>query len=358
MPPEKRRRYDSLEEELIEKAQALIDERKDEDAIQALEKLIALAPEKRDVSETLKSLKFRLSAEQGTRAYEAGEYEKAIDFWTEALKFRPGEERVTAARRRAIMMINKNLLGSLVQKGEGLFKEENYSGAIQAWRDALRLKPGDAKLLAAIQKATQLRDEQQKEELVLLEGAPFLAGVDKEKVELPAFYIDKYPVTNKKFRQFKPTHEYPRAHEMHPAVNVTWEEAAAYAEYVGMRLPTESEWEKASRGVDGREYPWGDEFDPHKCNTREFGGRGRDKKTGTTPVDAIADGASPYGCYDMVGNTWEWTASWYDETKKERTTRGGCSTSIGKASAKCTTRDSFAPDAARSNLGFRCAKDA
>lgn len=86
----------------------------------------------------------------------------------------------------------------------------------------------------------------------------------------------------------------------HPVVWVDLDDARAYAAWAGKRLPTEPEWQLAAQGRDGRRWPWGDAFDPDKCNHRT---------DATTPVDAFPDAASPYGCLDMAGNVWEWTES-------------------------------------------------
>jgi formylglycine-generating enzyme required for sulfatase activity len=97
-----------------------------------------------------------------------------------------------------------------------------------------------------------------------------------------------------------------------PVVGVTWYEAEAYCNWLSeitgqkFRLPTEAEWEKAARWDQGRLWPWGDEWDPDKCNSADG------KLGGATPVGMYPSGASPYGVLDMVGNVWEWCADWWD----------------------------------------------
>jgi len=148
--------------------------------------------------------------------------------------------------------------------------------------------------------------------MVLVPAGEFYFGPDRVKLTLPDFYIDRYPVTNAEYKKFveatgapEPTHwrrgTWPEGKADHPVVNVTWEQAAAYAEWAGKRLPTEEEWEKAARGTDGREWPWGSTFDPSRCNTNESG------IWDTTPVGKYSPaGDSPYGAADMAGNVWEW----------------------------------------------------
>ena len=183
-------------------------------------------------------------------------------------------------------------------------------------------------------------------DMVKVPKGPFLYGKEiiREVIDHD-YWIDKYPVTNEKYRAFVladgcgnqaywssdgwkwktengitvPRFWNDTAWNKvdHPVVGVSSFEAEACAKWAGKRLPTEREWEKAARGEDGREYPWGDEFDKGKCNSTEAG------VGHTTPVTQYPNGISPYACYDMAGNVWEWCADWYDEKKDSRVLRGG-----------------------------------
>jgi formylglycine-generating enzyme required for sulfatase activity len=171
-------------------------------------------------------------------------------------------------------------------------------------------------------------------ELAFIPAGEFLIGSEPKKDEdmyeseqpqhtlyLPDYSIAKTLVTNAQYMFFVEAtgHDVPRhwkgnkplaGKEDYPVVYVTWHDTVAYCNWLSAetgkayRLPSEAEWEKAARGKDGRLYPWGNEWDPQRCNTRESGPRA------TTPAGQYSPwGDSPYGCADMAGNVWEWTRS-------------------------------------------------
>jgi formylglycine-generating enzyme required for sulfatase activity len=140
----------------------------------------------------------------------------------------------------------------------------------------------------------------------------------QRSVAFHRFAIDETLVTNAQFAEFlkssgyKPKHaenflkhwinrQPPAGQEDHPVVYVDLDDARAYAKWAGKRLPKEEEWQFAAQGADGRKYPWGNGMEPGRANGGEI--------KGTTPVKAFPRGRSPFGCYDMCGNVWQWTDS-------------------------------------------------
>lgn len=212
------------------------------------------------------------------------------------------------------------------------------------------------------------------------------------RVELPAFSIDRTPVTNIQFAQFlnvtgpvKSSGERlfdfddadARIHkrdgkwvanpgfENHPVVEASWFGAVDYCAWLGKRLPTEAEWEKAARGTDGRKYPWGNSS-PDKTKAQFQADYNQ-----TVPVESFPRGASPYGALDMAGNTWEWISSAYMRYPYDpkdgredltpgpvRGTRGGGHDSAAEE-ITMTQRGRNLSRSFRSghhNIGFRCAR--
>lgn len=199
-------------------------------------------------------------------------------------------------------------------------------------------------------------------------------------VYLDAFYMDKYEVTNEQYKKFVEETGYHRPscwndarfnRPNYPVVGVTWEDAVAYAKWAGKRLPTEAEWEKAARGTDKRLWPWGNKFDKEKCTVWESDYREAGLR-GTTPVGKYEKGNSPYGCFDMAGNVWEWCADYYDQnyysvspsknpfgpdSGLQRVVRGGGFLYFGHY-ARCAARYRVPWYAQSPQIGFRCAKTA
>ena len=130
----------------------------------------------------------------------------------------------------------------------------------------------------------------------------------QHKVYLTGYWMYKCPVTVAQYRKYchatgRQMPEQPVwSQDDHPIVNVNWHDAADYAHWAGVALPTEAQWEKAARGTDGRVYPWGNDWDSAKCVNATGG---------TKPVGSCSAGASPYGALDMAGNVWQWCADWY-----------------------------------------------
>jgi formylglycine-generating enzyme len=193
------------------------------------------------------------------------------------------------------------------------------------------------------------------------------------RIYIDAFYLDEHEVTNEQYAAFVrsahhrapynwPQGKYPEGKSKFPVVDVSWDDATAYAKWTRKRLPTEAEWERAARGLlEGAKYPWGDAA-PTKADARFNVPDG--------PGEVAKSKPNYFGAYDMAGNVWEWCSDWYDKDyyakapEKNpqgpdggmyRVLRGGSWADIPKY-LTCANR-SWARAGERSpNIGFRCVR--
>ncbi len=222
-------------------------------------------------------------------------------------------------------------------------------------------------------------------EMVLVPGGEFVMGAESEsddnkahKVLVDSFHMDKYEVTNAQYDEFckvtdRKLPEFWGMEEFHsgadypdhPVVGVSWQDAKAYAEWRGKRLPTEAEWEYAARGgLEGKSYPNGEQLEETAANFN-LSGFGGTVAVGRFP-------ANGYGLHDMSGNVWEWTADHYGadyygssplenpkgpEKGRFRVIRGSGWHS-GPYCNRVYYRNALLPQWVDFAVGFRCAKDA
>ncbi|RME75071.1 MAG: formylglycine-generating enzyme family protein, partial [Planctomycetota bacterium] len=271
-------------------------------------------------------------------------WKEALEYYTKARK----EMGILGGNARGLkekIRITKKKWLEEQEKGYALYfnrglkklKSPNPYSATRDFEKALYYKQGDAEVLRYLAFAKTLKN------MVYVPAGYFIMGRSRKdaqldqnqtpenRIYLPGFYIDKYEVTNRQYRKFLTAIQRSHSHSEYchpnepknkdhtpmywtdpdynqddqPVVGVDWYDAYAFAKYVGKRLPTEQQWEKAARGSDGRLWPWGNKWNPNALNHYTTG----PKKP--TVVGSYPLGKSPYGCYDMAGNVWEWTDSKY-----------------------------------------------
>ena len=209
-----------------------------------------------------------------------------------------------------------------------------------------------------------------------LMGSPVGIGSKAEHpqhaVFLSSFYLQEHPVTNEEYRQFKPAHGISQGHEKHPAVEVSWNEARRYAEWLGGGLPTEARWEFAARAGSTSRWSSGDD----EADLGEYAWYG-EPDGGLHPV--ALKKPNPWQLYDMHGNVWEWVQDWYNSKEYQRANDLGPGEAVenpkgpprGRTrvqrggdwyfdadNARSAYRDSYDPDEGLDNVGFRVAFDA
>ncbi len=297
-------------------------------------------------------------------------------YLTESTVAVASEEEATEERieEKEIEKEIEKVIEKVIEKEEVVVEPQEYSQ---------RHKPGD---------------------MVLIPKGKFLYGEVKEEKDIDYdYYIDVFAVTNKQYKEFiddtnrdvpyreeawaepynwdRESRTYRDGMSNHPVVLVSYKDAVDFCKWrtekegEEFRLPTEEEWEKAARGVDGRNYPWGNDFDYKMLNCadnrigkvlkdydewfEEFeNGYYEDNKREvlTTECGRFKEGVSPYGCFDMAGNVWEWTDSIYEDKKADKVMRGG-SWNFEGYYCRCTDRDGSNSDNRTINVGFRCVRN-
>jgi formylglycine-generating enzyme required for sulfatase activity len=199
----------------------------------------------------------------------------------------------------------------------------------------------------------------------------------KHKVYLDPYWIDQTEVTNGQYQLCVKAGSCPEppvcgvgestyqdaTKSLHPVTCLIWDEATLYCEWIGGRLPTEAQWEKAARGTEEYKYPWGTNFESSKCNSQEGSLDGPQAVGSFSP-----EGDSPFGLQDMAGNVWEWTRDWYDieyygrapsenpggpAAGERRSLRGG-SWYANDCSVRTSYRYYDVPQGRSPGVGFRC----
>ncbi len=183
----------------------------------------------------------------------------------------------------------------------------------------------------------------------------------RETISIRGFYIDRYEVTNAQYKQFVDATRYPpplnwdngmypSGTEHHPVTFISWDDAHAFAEWAGKRLPTAEEWEIAARGMNGQVYPWGNTFDLQLIHVDT-------PESGPVPVGTRSDDVSPYEVYDMGGNVTEWTLTQYEGNRDFFVLKGG-SWAGKRFEARGANKTPGEAIYQLSHIGFRCAKSA
>ncbi len=351
----------------VEKTRREIRGQEDNRFVLALEKL------QKDWRETWKE---KSRWDEASRAFE--EFRKTYPRAATDERFLELQRQVEDYRAQSDVVYRK-----VVAEAESLQVKGQIGVALEKLRNALRFYPERTEAVE------RLRGEWEtallEKEMVRINDVEVIVGSDDPSDENPkrafrgkAFRIDRYETTNEEYAAFLAANPERRAPpywkngmmpaggERYPATHVSLRDAEAYVKWAKKRLPTEEEWEKAARFVDGRKFPWGDEFTPpgsseFYANSVEYWQHFKTRNPGPLAVGTFSNGKSGFEVYDVGGNVWEWTSTRVvqeiDGQKTELGVLKGGSFMTSQKALRCANRLLDDADFGHPDYGFRCVKD-
>jgi formylglycine-generating enzyme required for sulfatase activity len=385
---------------LLKQAADASSARKYDDAVAAYEEALKIEPSGK-TQDLLADARYQKHLSASMSLEEDGKFEAAL----KELDAATAVKSTPLATQRRKELERRVTLEKALEAGRALARDGKKDEAIAALTAAMktatrRERRGIVNEIARIKSAETPRQADPVDgktitsrigmKLVLVPGGTYDVGQEDgqadekpvRKVTLSPFYIGAFEVTNAEYRRFNPRHspsQYSKGPN-HPAIGITWEQANEFCVWLSrverarFRLPTEAEWEVAARGAEGRLYPWGN--DPSTTllnwgNPQDKAASQADGHLYTAPVGSYKDAASPFGCYDMAGNVWEWCLDWYDAGAygkgtstdprgprggREKVVRGG-SWYHSAALARSANRHKLDPRSRQPSVGFRVVRE-
>lgn len=295
-------------------------------------------------------------------------YLEAADFYKLALPYASNkkfiEHRIETNLKKH--KETEELFKMWVERAKNYKEKEEWQEALKALKNAMSYKP----LPSDIEKLKkEIEFQISVSGMVLIPEGTAIIGDDKikdhkeSKVKLKAFYMDKYEVSNSRFKQFIEMTGYPliiqfpEGQENYPVMGVNLEDAQAYCKWLGRRLPTEIEWERAARGDNGLKYPWGNSVELNKGNFSNSVKNAKINQYEPLPVDDEKLSISPFGIYGLSGNVLEWTSTQVTKENKNYYILKGGSFLYPVEVSFSANRFYELPHLRLVGVGFRCVKD-
>lgn len=271
---------------------------------------------------------------KGENLFEQNEYRKAIDDFEKARSFISSndqesllDDRINMCKALLLDIVQEAEFSRLCEQAQQALIQKDRDKALQLYKKALQLRPGDPDIIKAIKQIRHYKilektiTDNTGAKMVLIEKGVFIRGNNaqgsndcrlEKEIFISQFYLDIVEVSNLQYEKFDPDHKRSKKSlgDTMPVANVSWHDAMKYCQWrskatnTQYRLPTEAEWEKAAKGNQDIRYSWGNLYDPSQ------GAVGLNTQTAVTVKSFLSNS---YGIYNLSGNVWEWCMDWYSQ---------------------------------------------